>query len=72
MRPAVANLDLLVAVASAAPPVTDPFLIDRVTAIAVHKDIGVLVVINKTDENPGTSCMRFTARAASRRCASAP
>ena len=53
VRPAVANLDLLVAVASAAPPVTDPFLIDRVTAIAVHKDIGVLVVINKTDENPG-------------------
>ena len=52
-RPAVANLDLVVAVASAAPPVTDPFLIDKVTAIAVHKEIGVLVVINKTDENPG-------------------
>ena len=29
------------------------FLIDKVTAIAVHKGIGVLVVINKTDENPG-------------------
>ena len=69
VRPAVANLDLLVAVASAAPPVTDPFLIDRVTAIAVHKDIDVLVVINKTDENPGTSCMRFIRRAASRCCA---
>ena len=53
VRPAVANLDLLVAVASAAPPVTDPFLIDRVTAIAVHKDMDVLVVINKTDEDPG-------------------
>ena len=53
VRPAVANLDLLVAVASAAPPVTDPFLIDRVTAIAVHKDMDVLVVNNKTDENPG-------------------
>lgn len=53
VRPAVANLDLLVAVASAAPPVTDPFLIDKVTAIAVHKEIGALVVINKTDENPG-------------------
>ena len=32
---------------------TDPFLIDRVTAIAVHKDMDVLVVINKT-ELPGT------------------
>ena len=53
VRPAVANLDLLVAVASAAPPVTDPFLIDKVTAIAVHKEIDALVVINKTDENPG-------------------
>ena len=71
IRPAVANLDLLVAVASAAPPVTDPFLIDRVTAIAVHKDMDVLVVINKTDEDPGTSCMKRIGRAASRRCASA-
>jgi ribosome biogenesis GTPase len=53
IRPAVANLDLLVAVASAAPPVTDPFLIDKVTAIAVHKDIDVLVVLNKTDLDPG-------------------
>lgn len=53
IRPAVANLDLLVAVVSAAPPVTDPFLIDKVTAIAVHKGIGALVVINKTDEDAG-------------------
>ena len=53
VRPAVANLDLLVVVASVAPPETDPFLIDKVTAIAVHKNMDVLVVINKTDENPG-------------------
>ena len=53
VRPAVANLDLLVAVASAAPPVTDPFLIDRVTAIAVHKGMDALVVINKTDADAG-------------------
>ena len=53
IRPAVANLDLVVAVASAAPPVTDPFLIDKVTAIAVHKNMDALVVINKTDANPG-------------------
>ena len=52
IRPAVANLDLVVAVASAAPPVTDPFLIDKVTAIAVHKNMDALVVINKTDANP--------------------
>jgi ribosome biogenesis GTPase len=53
VRPAVANLDLLVAVASAAPPVTDPFLIDKVTAIAAHKEMDVLVVVNKTDADPG-------------------
>lgn len=53
IRPAVANLDLVVAVASAAPPVTDPFLIDKMTAIAVHKNMDALVVINKTDVNPG-------------------
>lgn len=53
LRPAVANVDLIVAVASAAPPVTDPFLIDKVTAIAAHKEIDVLVVINKIDRNPG-------------------
>ena len=33
-RPAVANIDQLIVVASQAVPVTDPFLIDRVSAIA--------------------------------------
>ena len=64
VRPAVANLDLVVAVASAAPPVTDPFLIDKVTAIAVHKGIDVLVVINKTDENPGDELFETYRRSA--------
>lgn len=49
VRPAVANLDLLVAVACAAPPQTDPFLIDKVFAIAENKGIGMLLVLNKTD-----------------------
>ena len=35
-RPAVANVDQLVVVASRALPVTDPFLIDRVVAHLVH------------------------------------
>ena len=34
LRPAVANIDQLVVIASAAVPRTDPFLIDRVAAIA--------------------------------------
>lgn len=53
IRPAVANIDLLVVVASAAPPVTDPFLIDRVTAIATHKGMETLIALNKTDEDSG-------------------
>ena len=34
IRPAVANVDMMVFVASAVNPVTDPFLIDRVSVIA--------------------------------------
>ncbi len=53
VRPAVANLDLLVFVASAVIPVTDPFLIDRVAAIAECADCGVAICINKADMDPG-------------------
>lgn len=49
VRPAVANIDQMVVIASAAIPVTDPFLIDRVTAIAALKDCGVVICINKCD-----------------------
>ena len=49
IRPAVANIDLLIAVASEVNPVTDPFLIDRVTAFAEHMDCGVVICINKSD-----------------------
>lgn len=48
-RPAVANVDQLVVIASQAIPVTDPFLIDRVAAIAALKDCGVVVCVNKCD-----------------------
>ena len=48
-RPAVANIDLLVVVASQAVPVTDPFLIDRVAAIAAARGCETLVCVNKCD-----------------------
>lgn len=48
-RPAVANIDQLVVIASQAIPVTDPFLIDRVAAIAALKNCGVVVCVNKVD-----------------------
>ena len=52
-RPAVANIDLLVVVASQAAPVTDPFLIDRVAAIAAARGCETLVCVNKCDLEPG-------------------
>ena len=52
IRPPVANIDLLAAVASAAPPQTEPFLIDKVLAIAAHKGMETLVVLNKIDLDP--------------------
>ena len=48
-RPAVANIDQLVVIASGAIPKTDPFLIDRVASIAALKGCGVVVVLNKCD-----------------------
>ena len=48
-RPAVANIDQLVIMASEAIPVTDPFLIDRVAAIAEHKGCECVICINKCD-----------------------
>ena len=51
-RPAVANIDQLVIVASQAIPKTDPYLIDRVASIACLKGCDVLVVLNKCDLDP--------------------
>ena len=51
-RPAVANMDQMIVIASQAIPVTDPFLIDRVAAIAELKDCEPVVVLNKCDLNP--------------------
>lgn len=52
-RPAVANIDQLVIIVSGAIPVTDPFLIDRMTAIADSKEnCGSLICINKCDLEP--------------------
>ncbi len=54
-RPAVANIDLLVIVCSGAIPVTDPFLIDRVTAVAERRGCECLICFNKWDlEQPQT------------------
>ena len=48
-RPAVANIDQLVVIASGAIPRTDPFLIDRVAAIAALNGCEVIILLNKCD-----------------------
>lgn len=52
VRPAVANVDALVFVAANVNPVTDPFLIDRVSAIARDNDCELIVCLNKADLDP--------------------
>lgn len=51
IRPAVANIDQLVIIASGATPVTDPFLIDRVVSIAEGRSCDSIICINKCDLN---------------------
>ena len=51
-RPAAANIDQLVVIASAAIPRTDPCLIDRIAAIAALKGCEVVLLLNKCDLDP--------------------
>ena len=53
IRPPVANIELMVIVVSEAVPVTDPFLIDRVTAIAAHNGCESVICVNKCDLEDG-------------------
>ncbi len=62
-RPAVANIDQLVIVASEAIPRTEPYLIDRMTAIAALKGCDVLVCINKCDLVSGEELYGYYTRA---------
>jgi ribosome biogenesis GTPase len=49
IRPPIANLDQMVIIASAVIPVTDPFLIDRMTAIAAFNNCDCVICVNKSD-----------------------
>jgi len=49
VRPPIANVDLLVIFAANVIPVTEPYLIDRVAAIAGDQNVPVLICVNKTD-----------------------
>ncbi|MBQ7415704.1 MAG: ribosome small subunit-dependent GTPase A [Oscillospiraceae bacterium] len=59
IRPAVANVDALVIFAANANPVTEPFLIDRVAAIAGDREVKVYLCINKCDLDPAVDLERI-------------
>ena len=52
VRPAVANMDALVIFAANVNPITEPFLIDRVAAIAGDQEVPVYLCVNKCDLDP--------------------
>lgn len=59
VRPTVANVDALVFVAANSNPVTDPFLIDRVSVIAEDAGCELLICLNKTDLDAGEELYRI-------------
>ena len=59
VRPAVANVDALVVFAANVNPVTEPFLIDRVAAIAGDQEVPVVLCINKCDLDPAVDLERI-------------
>ena len=59
VRPAVANMDALVVFAANVNPATEPFLIDRVAAIAGDQEVQVILCINKCDLDPAMDLVRI-------------
>ena len=59
VRPAVANVDALVVFAANVNPVTEPFLIDRVAAIAGDQEVSLILCVNKCDLDPAIDLVRI-------------
>jgi len=59
IRPAVANMDALVVFAANVNPVTEPYLIDRVAAIAGDQNVPVILCVNKCDLDPAVDLVRI-------------
>jgi len=63
IRPAVANIDALVVFAANVNPVTEPYLIDRVAAIAGDQEVPVYLCVNKCDLDPAQDLVRIYEKA---------
>ncbi len=53
IRPPVANIDIMVIVAANVNPVTVPFLIDRIAALASYNNCEPVICVNKCDMDRG-------------------
>ena len=63
IRPAVANIDALVVFAANVNPITEPFLIDRVAAIAGDQEVPVYLCVNKCDLDPAVDLVGIYTKA---------
>ena len=63
VRPAVANIDALVVFAANVNPVTEPYLIDRVAAIAGDQEVPVILCVNKCDLDPAVDLVSIYEKA---------
>lgn len=59
VRPAVANVDALLIFAANVNPITEPFLIDRVAAIAGNQGVEAILCVNKTDLDAADELVRL-------------
>ena len=59
VRPAVANVDALVVFAANVNPITEPYLIVRVAAIAGDQEVAVYICVNKSDLDPAVDLVRI-------------
>lgn len=62
-RPAVANIDQLVIIASGAIPVSDPYLLDRIISLAESKHCQPILCVNKWDLVPAQELLAIYQKA---------
>ena len=62
IRPNAANLDTIVFIASEAKPVTDPYLIDKLSVITEHAGCELILCVNKTDLSDADLLTRIYAK----------
>ncbi len=63
IRPACSNVDCLVITATAQKPKADLYMLDKLSAVAVYKNIDILFVFNKCDVSPAEELLNIYTKA---------